>query len=149
MRIEVTVDGKEEEWVVTPNEFLAETLRRYGYTSVKTSCDGGACGSCTVFLNDASILSCEYLTIRADGQSITTLKGVAEEAAKVADCLVQLGAEGCGWCAPGFVMQVIAMKRELKNPTYDEVKAYLNGNLCRCTGYVTRNEAAMAYMAVK
>ena len=149
MWIEVTVNGKKEEWVVTPNEFLVDTLRRYGYTTVKPSCDDGVCGSCTVFLNDVSILSCEYLTVRAEGQNITTLEGVVEEAAKVADCLVQLGAEGCGYCSPGFIMQVIAMKRELKNPTYNEVKAYLNGNLCRCTGYVTRNEAAIAYMAMK
>ena len=146
MNINVKVNGKSAQWQLSPDEFLSSTLRRYGYTSVKTSCEDGVCGSCTVFVDDKPILSCEYLTARADGKSITTIEGVREEADKVSECLVQGGGEGCGYCAPGFVMTVIALKRELKNPTQDEIRSYLNGNLCRCTGYVTRNEAVMAYL---
>ena len=148
MNINVKVNGKSEEWSISPDEFLSATLRRYGYTSVKTSCEDGVCGSCTVFLDNKPILSCEYLTARADGREITTIEGVREEADKVSELLVKGGGEGCGFCAPGFIMMVIALKRDLKNPTLDEVRAYLEGNLCRCTGYVTRNEAVMAYLNI-
>lgn len=146
MRINVIVNGKSEEWSVPPDEFLSSTLRRYGYTSVKTSCEDGVCGSCTVFVDNRPILSCEYLSARVNGSEITTIEGVKEEAAKVSECLIRGGGEGCGYCAPGFVMMVIALKRELVKPTLDEIRAYLDGNLCRCTGYVTRNEAVMAYL---
>jgi carbon-monoxide dehydrogenase small subunit len=71
-----------------------------------------------------------------------------EEAEKVAECLVQAGGEGCGYCASGFIMQVIALKRELSNPSPEEIRRYLNGNLCRCTGYITRNEAVKAYLSM-
>ena len=146
MRINVMVNGKEQEWSIAPDEFLSTTLRRYGYTSVKTSCEDGVCGSCTVFLDGKPILSCEFLSVRTQGREITTIEGVQEEAEKVSACLVQTGGEGCGYCAPGFVMMVISLKRELVNPTIDDIRAYLEGNLCRCTGYVTRNEAVMAYL---
>lgn len=146
MRINVKVNGKPEEWSIAPDEFLSATLRRYGYTSVKSSCEDGVCGSCTVFVDGKPLLSCEYLSARADGKEITTIEGVQEEADKVSECLIQVGGEGCGYCAPGFVLMVIALKRELSNPTLDEIRAYLDGNLCRCTGYVSRNEAVMAYL---
>lgn len=149
MNIKVKVNGKPEEWSIQPDEFLVHTLRRQGYTSVKASCYDGACGSCTVFVDGTPMLSCEFLSARAEGREITTIEGVAEEAEKVSDCLVRAGGEGCGYCAPGFVMLVIALKRELQNPTPDEIRAYLDGNLCRCTGYVTRNEAVMEYLKMK
>lgn len=146
MKVKVKVNGKAQEWEVGADEFLADTLRRFGYTSVKTSCLDGVCGSCTVFVDEKPMLSCEYPSARIDGKAVTTIEGVKEEAEKVSRYLVEAGGEGCGYCAPGFVMLVIAMKRELDHPTYDQVRAYLDGNLCRCTGYVTRNEAALAYM---
>lgn len=149
MKIFPKVNGRTEEWDIEPGEFLADSLRRYGYTSVKTACRDGACGSCTVFVDGRPMLSCELLSVRADGKEITTIEGVREEAEKVAECLVAVGGEGCGYCAPGFVMTVIALKRELKDPTPDEIRAYLNGNLCRCTGYVTRNEAVAEYLHMK
>lgn len=146
MKIEVKVNGKKREWEIAPDEFLSDTLRRYGFTSVKASCHDGACGSCTVFIDGRPMLSCEFLSARAHGREVTTIEGVREEAEKVSEYLVGLGGEGCGYCAPGFVMQVIALKRELNHPTLDEIRAYLDGNLCRCTGYMTRNEAVMAYL---
>jgi carbon-monoxide dehydrogenase small subunit len=146
MKIKVRLNGQENEWDIAPGEFLSETLRRYGCTSVRTSCHDGACGSCTVFINDRPMLSCEYLSVRAEGAEITTVEGVKEEAEKVADCLVRAGGEGCGYCAPGFIMLAIALKRELADPSPEEIRAYLNGNLCRCTGYITRNEAVRAYL---
>lgn len=146
MKIEVKVNEKKQEWEIAPDEFLADTLRRYGFTSVKASCHDGACGSCTVLIDGRPMLSCEFLAARAQGREVTTIEGVREEAEKVSEYLVGLGGEGCGYCAPGFVMQVIALKRELDHPTLDEIRAYLDGNLCRCTGYMTRNEAVMAYL---
>ncbi|MPN62494.1 Nicotinate dehydrogenase small FeS subunit [bioreactor metagenome] len=131
-----------------PDEFLADSLRRHGYTSVKASCHDGACGSCTVLVDGRPMLSCEYPAPRAEGREITTIEGVREEAEKFSDCMVRYGGEGCGYCAPGFVMLVIALKRELKNPTLEEIRAYLAGNLCRCTGYMTRNEAVADYLSM-
>jgi carbon-monoxide dehydrogenase small subunit len=148
MKVNVTVNGEKTEWAVPAGEFLSETLRRFGYTSVRTGCHDGACGSCTVFVDDRPVLSCIYLSARAEGRNITTVEGVREEAEKVAECLVQAGGEGCGYCAPGFVMQAIALKRELSSPSPEEIRAYLAGNLCRCTGYLTRNEAVRAYLGM-
>ena len=146
MKINLTVNGKKQEWDVAPDEFLADALRRNGYTSVKISCNDGACGTCTVLLNNRPVVSCEYLAVRADGAEIFTADGLGEEGEQIAECLVRLGGEGCGYCAPGFVVLAYALRRELKNPTYDEIKAYLDGNLCRCTGYVVRVEAVMDYL---
>ena len=147
MKINVTVNGKKQEWQVDNNEFLADSLRRYGYTSVKIGCSDGACGVCTVMLDDTPIVSCEYLSVRADGKSILTAEGLGAEGDKIIDALVRRGAEGCGYCAPGYVVLAYAAKKELgKNADYDTVKAYLDGNLCRCTGYTVRVEALMEYL---
>lgn len=146
MKIHVKCNGKQQEWDVTPNEYLADTLRSHGCPSVKISCGDGACGTCTVLLNGKPIVSCEYLSVRADGAEIVTVEGLGSEADKIVECLTRYGGEGCGYCAPGFVVLAYALKRELKNPTYYEVKAYLDGNLCRCTGYIVRIEAVLDYL---
>lgn len=99
-----------------------------------------------MLLNGKPIVSCEYLSVRADGAEIVTVEGLGSEADKIVECLTRYGGEGCGYCAPGFVVLAYALKRELKNPTYDEVKAYLDGNLCRCTGYIVRIEAVLDYL---
>jgi carbon-monoxide dehydrogenase small subunit len=146
MKVKAILNGKAQEWDVSPGEFLDVTLKKNGCSSIRSSCHDGACGSCTVFINGKPMLSCQYLTVRVEGREITTVEGLREEAEKAAECLVLAGGEGCGYCAPGFIMQMIALKREIPNPTDGELKEYLNGNLCRCTGYVTRNEAAKAYL---
>ncbi|HFL3570516.1 TPA: (2Fe-2S)-binding protein [Clostridioides difficile] len=135
MIIKCTINNKEKELSIRPDDFLADTLRENGYVSVKKGCDTGSCGLCTVMVNDKAVLSCNYLTARVDGQHITTLEGVLDEAKKFGDFLADEGADQCGFCAPGFIMMVLAMKRELQNPTEEEVIDYVNGNLCRCTGY--------------
>ena len=146
MWIDVNVNGNPEKWNVEPDDYLSESLRKNGYTSVKTSCHDGACGSCTVLIDGKPMLSCEMLTLRAQGKKIETIEGLKEEAEKVVDYLTALGGEGCGYCAPGYVIMVIALKREYPNADLEQIKDYLNGNLCRCTGYVTRNEAAVSYL---
>lgn len=146
MKIEITLNGKKRSLDVTPNEYLADTLRNNGCKSVKISCGDGACGTCTVLMNEKPVLSCEILSIRADGANIVTVEGLGKEAEKIADCLINYGGEGCGYCAPGFVVLAYALKQENTAHTYDEVKAYLNGNLCRCTGYIVRIEAVLQYL---
>lgn len=146
MIIKCTINNKEKELSIRPDDFLADTLRENGYVSVKKGCDTGSCGLCTVMVNDKAVLSCNYLTARVDGQHIITLEGVLDEAKKFGDFLADEGADQCGFCAPGFIMMVLAMKRELQNPTEEEVIDYVNGNLCRCTGYKGQLRAIHKYL---
>ena len=144
--IKCTINNKEKELSIRPDDFLADTLRENGYVSVKKGCDTGSWGLCTVMVNDKAVLSCNYLTARVEGQHITTLEGVLDEAKKFGDFLADEGADQCGFCAPGFIMMVLAMKRELQNPTEEEVIDYVNGNLCRCTGYKGQLRAIHKYL---
>jgi carbon-monoxide dehydrogenase small subunit len=130
------------------DEFLADTLREAGFLSVKQGCGTTSCGLCTVWLDGTPVLSCSVLTLRARDQEITTLEGVREAAEEFAAFLTGEGAEQCGFCSPGFVMTVLAMKRELENPTEEEILSYLNGNLCRCTGYMGQMRAVRRYMGL-
>lgn len=144
--IQFKLNGKPQCWEVSPNETLAEALRRHGCPSVKISCNDGVCGTCTVLCDGKPVVSCEYLAIRADGREIVTVEGLGQEAEKIVQCLTRLGGEGCGYCAPGFVVLAYALKQELHEPDYEQVRAYLNGNLCRCTGYAVRIEAVLDYL---
>ena len=146
MRIRLTVNGESREWEVQPDEFLSATLKSHGYLSVKTGCDEGACGLCTVWVDGKPVLSCSTLSARADGHDVTTLEGLQEEARAFGSFLVSEGVDQCGFCSPGFVMLVIAMKRELVAPTEEQITAYLVGNLCRCTGYSGRLRAVRSYL---
>lgn len=149
MQLETTINGKIVILSFAAGEFLAETLRRYGYLSVKEGCDTGSCGLCTVWLDGSPILSCATLTARMEGREITTIEALADEAEEFAGFLVAQGAEQCGFCAPGFAMTVLAMKRELTNPTVESINHYLAGNLCRCSGYKGQMRAIVKYMGVE
>ncbi|SKC90105.1 (2Fe-2S)-binding protein [Maledivibacter halophilus] len=149
MKINVTINNKRMDLEVNCDEFLVDTLRKYGYLSVKKGCDTGSCGLCTVWLDEKPVLSCSTLSVRAKGKNITTIEGVQEEANEFAQFLVKEGAEQCGFCSPGFIMTVLAMKEELKNPTEEDIIHYLTGNLCRCTGYVGQLRAVKKYMGVE
>lgn len=147
MLITLFVNNKQVYWDISPDDFLADSLRTNGFTSVKTGCSEGACGSCTVLVDDIPLLSCEVLTIRMEGKHITTIEGIPQEARQMAECMLNHGAEACGYCSPGFILLVVAMKRELgSSPTHEEMKQYLNGNLCRCTGYISRNLAVEDFL---
>jgi len=149
MKISVTINNKPVELDVMPDEYLAESLRRYGYLSIRKGCDTGSCGLCTVWLDDKPILSCSVLSMRTMGKRITTTEGVQEEAQECAQYIVDEGAEQCGFCSPGLIMTILAMKRELVNPTEQDIVHYLNGNLCRCTGYVGQLRAVKKYLGVE
>jgi carbon-monoxide dehydrogenase small subunit len=148
MRIAVTINGRPVVLEAAADEFLADSLRAAGYASVRRGCDTTCCGLCTVWIDGRPVLSCALLTARTEGKAITTIEGVADEAAAFARLLVAEGAEQCGFCSPGFIMTVLAMKRELKNPTDEEIIHYLTGNLCRCTGYMGQLRAVKKYLEV-
>ena len=135
MEIKITLNGK----VVTDNieadMLLIDFLRSHGCYSVKRGCETSNCGLCTVLLNDTPVLSCSMLAARADGNTVTTLEGLQEEASEFVGFLADQGADQCGFCNPGFVMNTIALLRENPDPTDDEIRAYLAGNICRCSGY--------------
>ena len=127
---------------------MADSLRKYGLLSVRKGCDTSCCGLCTVWIEGKPTLSCAVLAFRADGKNITTIEGVAAEAEEFARLLTAEGAEQCGFCSPGFIMTVLALKRELPEPTEAEIVHYLTGNLCRCSGYMGQLRAVKKYLGV-
>ncbi|WP_283594963.1 (2Fe-2S)-binding protein [Paraclostridium bifermentans] len=149
MLVELNVNGKKRKVDIEPEEYLVDSLRKLGNLSVKRGCDTGCCGLCSVWINKRPTLSCATLTVRALNKEITTIEGLEKEASEFAKILVSEGAEQCGFCSPGFIMTVIAMKEELSNPTESEIIHYLTGNLCRCTGYMGQLRAIKSYLGVK
>jgi carbon-monoxide dehydrogenase small subunit len=146
MQITVNINEKFIIMEVEQDEMLIDALRRYGYFSVKRGCDTTNCGLCTVWLEDKPVLSCSILAMKASGKKVTTLEGIQKEAKEFGEFLVREGAEQCGFCSPGFIMTVIAMKKELVNPSEEDIKHYLAGNLCRCTGYMGQLRAIKKFM---
>ena len=221
MKIEFELNGSMTEAEIRDDACLKDTLRELGCASVKCGCDTANCGMCTVLVDDRPMLSCAYLSARANGKKITTLEGLTDEAVRFAECMAEEGADQCGFCNPGFVVNVIAFKRylmkagKLKNwvpegtdngtehlgaatespgkektgvgtgnrdvdkekkgvatadtcvgtgnrdvdkekkgaATADtcvgteEIREFLAGNICRCTGYASQERAIMAYLS--
>lgn len=146
MVVTITLNGKKVEALVKPDTLLIDFVRDHGCYSVKRGCETSNCGLCTVWMNKKPVLSCSVLTARADGKEIVTLEGVQERAAEFGTYLANQGGEQCGFCNPGFIMNVLAMEDELNNPTEEEIKAYLSGNLCRCSGYESQLRAIKNYL---
>lgn len=149
MKIQMFLNGTKVEGEVKPDTMLLDFVRAQGMKSVKRGCDTGNCGLCTVWLNGKPVLSCSVLAVRADGAKVTTLEGVEKEAAEFSRYLAMEGADQCGFCSPGFIMAVLALKRELEHPTPEQIKEYLAGNLCRCTGYQSQYRALMKYFGIE
>ena len=135
MDIKLKLNGKPIAAQIEADTVLLDFLREHGCRSVKRGCDTSNCGLCTVLLDGKPILSCSMLAARADGHSIQTLEGLQEEAADFVGFIADQGADQCGFCNPGFVMNTIALLRENPDPTDDEIRSFLAGNLCRCSGY--------------
>ncbi len=135
MLINLTLNGKKISREIEADLLLIDFVRNEGCFSVKRGCETSNCGLCTVFMNEKPVLSCSILAARADGQSITTLEGLQEEAAEFGAFIADQGAEQCGFCNPGFIMNALALFRENPEPGEEEIKEYLAGNLCRCSGY--------------
>ena len=149
MEITMILNGRKLTASVQPDTTLLDFVRAHGCASVKCGCETSGCGLCTVFLDDKPILSCSYLAVRADGHRVTTLEGLRDEAAEFVGFIADQGAEQCGFCNPGFVMNTIALLRENPDPTDDEIRAYLAGNLCRCSGYEGQTRGIRAYLNAK
>lgn len=146
MEVKLWINNKLYVDNIEPDMMLVDFVRSKGCLSVKRGCETANCGLCTVHLEGKPVLSCSTLTAKANGKHVTTLEGLKEEAEEFGAFMADEGAEQCGFCSPGFVMNVIAMKRELKNPTEEEIKLYLAGNLCRCTGYMSQLRAVKKYL---
>lgn len=136
--IQFTVNDRNHNVLVEPHEPLAKVLReKVGLTGTKIGCEQGACGACTVLVNDEPVLSCITPAIRCEGSEILTIEGVAMNGTlhPLQKKLVEKGAIQCGFCTPGMVMTALAFLRENPKPTIHEIKEAISGNLCRCTGY--------------
>ena len=149
MLITIILNGKKIVDDVAPDTLLIDFVRAHGCKSVKRGCETANCGLCTVFMDGTPILSCSMLVARADGHSITTLEGLQDEAAECGAFIADQGAEQCGFCNPGFIMNALALFREKEYPSEDEIKEYLAGNLCRCTGYEGQLRGIQAFLAWK
>ena len=135
MTITIQLNGRPVTAEVSPDTLLLDLVRDHGCASVKCGCETAGCGLCTVFLDDVPVLSCSVLAARADGHAVTTLEGLQEEAAEFVGFIADQGSDQCGFCNPGFVMNTIALLRDNPDPTDEEIRSYLAGNLCRCSGY--------------
>jgi len=137
--VRVNVNGDDYEVLVDPRTTLLQFLREdLDLTGTKEGCDEGDCGACSVILNDKVVSSCLVLAVEVDNAVIETIEGVqtGEELHPIQQAFVDSGAIQCGFCTPGMVITTKAMLQEMPTPSTPEVKEYLAGNLCRCTGYV-------------
>ena len=149
MRLSFRLNGKQVETDVRPDMLLLDLVRDLGCYSVKRGCETANCGLCTVLMDEKPILSCSMLAVRIDGKKIVTLEGLQKEAEEFGTFLANEGAEQCGFCNPGFIMNVIAMLRELEEPDEEQIKEYLAGNLCRCSGFVSQTASILKYLNYK
>jgi carbon-monoxide dehydrogenase small subunit len=137
-KIGFTVNGKKVEVTVDEKELLVDVLRnKLGLTGTKKACGTGDCGACTVLLNGTAIRSCITFACMIDGKEVVTIEGIgdAEHVHPIQQAFIDEGAIQCGYCTPGMILTTKALLDKIPNPTDDEIKTALSGNLCRCTGY--------------
>ena len=143
--IPVTINGEARELVVEPHRSLLDALRmEAGLTGTKKGCDVGECGSCTVVLNGKPVNSCLVLAVEVSGSAITTIEGLQSASGEVhplQDNFMKCGAAQCGFCTPGIIVAAKALLEENPQPTVDEIRFAIAGNICRCTGYTKIIEA--------
>ena len=149
MQITITLNGKKITEEIRPDMLLIDFVRSHGCYSVKRGCETSNCGLCTVFMDGKPILSCSILAARVSGHKIDTLEGLQEEAEEFGAFIADQGAEQCGFCNPGMVMNAIALFRENEDPTDDEIKEFLAGNLCRCSGYEGQLRGIKEFLAYR
>ena len=146
MEINLKLNGRAVSASVRPDTPLLDLLRDQGCYSVKRGCGTSNCGACTVLLDGRPVLSCSVLAARADGRTVQTLEGLQREAEAFVTYIADQGAEQCGFCNPGFVVNTIALLRENPDPTDQEIRTFLAGNLCRCSGYEGQLRGIRAYL---
>ena len=136
--VTTTINGRETDFLCEPRQTLLEVLRdTLQLTGTKEGCSNGNCGACTVLMNGRPVVSCLVLAVEADGARLETIEGVApsEGLSTIQQAFLENAALQCGICTPGFIMATRALLRENPHPTEHDVRFYLAGNLCRCTGY--------------
>ena len=146
MDVKITLNGKIITDSVDTDMVLLDFCRKHNCYSVKRGCESGNCGLCTVLLDGKPILSCSTPVGRANGRRVDTLEGLQEEAKAFTRFFAAQGADQCGFCNPGMIMNAIALFREKEEPTDEEIKQYLAGNLCRCSGYEGQLRGIHAFM---
>lgn len=149
MELQFLLNGKKCTTVIAADTLLLDLLRSLKCYSVKRGCETGNCGLCTVFVDEKPVLSCSTLAARVEGCSVVTLEGLRAEAEAYGAYIADEGAEQCGFCNPGLMMNAIALYRENPDATDDEIKEYLAGNLCRCSGYEGQLRGIRSYLEYK
>jgi carbon-monoxide dehydrogenase small subunit len=138
MKVTITVNGTKHESDVEPRQLLVQYVREtLGLTGTNIGCDTSSCGACSLHVNGESVKSCTMLAVQADGCDITTIEGLAngDQLHPMQQAFMENHGLQCGYCTPGMVMASISLLKENPNPTEEEVRVGLEGNLCRCTGY--------------
>ena len=138
LQVSITVNGAENVLELEPRELLVYVLReRLGLTGTNVGCDTSSCGACTVLLDGESVKSCTLLGVQVDGHEITTIEGLATNGTMhpVQEAFHEQHGLQCGYCTPGFIMAAVSLLDETPNPSEEEIRHALEGNLCRCTGY--------------
>lgn len=148
MEVKLNINGTHYNFSAAPDEYLLDTLRKLGYKSVKRGCDTTSCGICSIVVDNKLVPSCSYLTVRAHNKAVITVEGVQEEARKIAEMITSEGVDQCGFCSPGHVMAIYTLMKENKKLTMEEIKHYMAGNLCRCSGYEGQHRAIKKILEV-
>ena len=147
MKVELEVNERIYEVAVEPHETLVKVLRdKIGLTGTKRGCDAGGCGACTILLDGKPVYACMVFAARAEDKKVTTIEGLAKNGKlhPVQEAFIKHGAVQCGYCTPGMILSAKALLDENPDPTEEEVKDAIAGNLCRCTGYVKIVKAIQA-----
>ena len=147
VEVRMTLNGEARTFHVPTHEILLDTIReRGGLTGTKKSCDVQVCGACTVLLDGRPVSACTMLALEARDRAVQTIEGVAdgERLHPVQEAFIEHGGLQCGFCTPGMIMATLALLKENPRPTADEVKHYMRGNICRCTGYKKILESILA-----
>jgi aerobic-type carbon monoxide dehydrogenase small subunit (CoxS/CutS family) len=145
MHIELTLNGSPRQIEISPEEKLLDVLRREGYLGVKFGCGRGECGMCTVILDGRAVKSCIAFAAQAHGRSVVTVEGIGRPGHlhPIQEAILDHGAAQCAYCAPGIICSAKALLDENPDPTEEQVRQALKGNLCRCTGYQKYVEAIL------
>ena len=137
--IHLTLNGESRAFTVEPQETLLHVLRERAHlTGAKKGCDLGECGACTVIMDGRAVNSCCVFAIEADGSTVETIEGIgtADEPHPLQQAFIDAGAIQCGYCTPGMVMSAAGLLLNNPDPTEDEIRTAISGNICRCSGYV-------------
>jgi carbon-monoxide dehydrogenase small subunit len=143
MKIALTINATRHEVEISPSETLLDLVRRLGYKSVKFGCGEGACGACTVILDGRPVNACLVLAASVEGREVVTLEALGDTRRPhpLQEAFIEAGAVQCGFCTPGMILSAKALLDRNPDPGEDEIREAIDGNLCRCTGYVQIIEA--------